>query len=149
MLCKPPSKPLLSIHRSSSKNICVVSAVFEERQSQKRSFYSYVHTLHSYNLTFSLSKYTYILNTTESVPSSELGPLQPLSRERVCPPPEPKGGHTRMRVRGWGVPIRMTGEKAKHPVYSVHHPFISLLMLLQSQIVIFESLFKTTSLFHA
>ncbi len=37
----------------------------------------------------------------------------PLSRERVCLPPGTKGvGHTRLRVRGWGVLIRMTGEKA-------------------------------------
>jgi hypothetical protein len=29
------------------------------------------------------------------------------------PPPEPKGGgHTRLRVRGGGVPIRTIGEKA-------------------------------------
>jgi hypothetical protein len=38
------------------------------------------------------------------VPSSELGLPQPLSRKRVCPPPRTKrvGGHTRLRLRGWG-----------------------------------------------
>ncbi len=40
------------------------------------------------------------------VPSLELGLSHPLSRQRVfLPPPEPKGGgHTRVRVRGWGSP---------------------------------------------
>jgi len=42
----------------------------------------------------------------------------PLSRKRECSPPltpqpEPKGeAHTRLRVKGWGAPIRTTGEKA-------------------------------------
>ncbi len=36
----------------------------------------------------------------------------PLSPASVPLPPEPKRGeHTRMRVRGWGVPIPTTGEK--------------------------------------
>ncbi len=40
------------------------------------------------------------------------GTPHPLSRKRVCPPPEPKRGgeHTRLRVRG--VPIPTTWEKA-------------------------------------
>jgi hypothetical protein len=37
------------------------------------------------------------------VPSSELGLSQPLSRQRVCPSPRTGvGGHTRLRMRGWG-----------------------------------------------
>ncbi len=38
---------------------------------------------------------------TVSVPSSELGP--PLTQASVSPP-EPRGGHTRLRVRGVGDP---------------------------------------------
>ncbi len=40
-------------------------------------------------------------STTVYVPSSELGLSQHLSRQRVCPSRQ-KGGHTRLRVRGWG-----------------------------------------------
>jgi hypothetical protein len=38
----------------------------------------------------------------------------PLSRKRVCPPWNQKGGHTRLWLKGWGaeVPIPTTGEKA-------------------------------------
>jgi hypothetical protein len=45
-------------------------------------------------------------STTVYVPSSELGPPRPLShKECAPPPPEPmEGGHTRLRVRGWGSP---------------------------------------------
>ncbi len=32
----------------------------------------------------------------------------------------------RLRVRGWGVPIRTTGEKALHCVYSVKTPIINI-----------------------
>jgi hypothetical protein len=40
------------------------------------------------------------------VPSSESRLSQPLSRQRVCPPPHNRGGggYTRLRVRGWGSP---------------------------------------------
>ncbi len=31
-----------------------------------------------------------------------VGPFQPLSRQRVRPSPRTRGGHTRLRVRGWG-----------------------------------------------
>ncbi len=43
--------------------------------------------------------------------SSELGPPRnPLTRRRVCPPPLiPGEGHTRLRERGWEVPIRTRG----------------------------------------
>ncbi len=38
-------------------------------------------------------------------PLVRIGSPPPLSRKRVCPPLEPKGGiHTGLRVRGWGVP---------------------------------------------
>ncbi len=39
-------------------------------------------------------------------PSSELGLSQALSRQRVCPSPQNRvgGGHTCLRVRGWGSP---------------------------------------------
>ncbi len=53
---------------------------------------------------------TYIKSTTVYVPLSELGLSQPLSRQRVCPSPQHRGGgggggeHTRLRVRGWGSP---------------------------------------------
>jgi hypothetical protein len=38
------------------------------------------------------TKYVYIKNTTVYVPSSELGLSQPLSRQRVCPSPQNRGG---------------------------------------------------------
>ncbi len=40
--------------------------------------------------------------------------LEPLSRKRMCSSPrEPKvEGHNRLRVRGWGIPIRTNGEEA-------------------------------------
>jgi hypothetical protein len=45
----------------------------------------------------------------------------PLSRKRVCTPTRNQRGDSRLRVRGWGVPNRMTGEKAYCPLclYSV------------------------------
>jgi hypothetical protein len=51
---------------------------------------------------------------TVYVPSSELGLSQLFSRQRVCTSPQNRGGggaHTRLRVRGWGVPIPTIGEK--------------------------------------
>jgi hypothetical protein len=53
------------------------------------------------------TKYLYIQSTTVYVPSSELGLPQPLSRKQACPlPPNQRagGGHTRLRVGGWGSP---------------------------------------------
>ncbi len=52
------------------------------------------------------TKYVYIKSTTVYVPLSELGLfLPPLSLASECaPPPGTKGGHTRLRVRGWGSP---------------------------------------------
>ncbi len=44
----------------------------------------------------------YIKSSTVHVPSSELGLSQPLSRQRVAPPPRRGGGHTRQGERGWG-----------------------------------------------
>ncbi len=38
-------------------------------------------------------------------------PPHPLSRKRVCPPRNQRGGHIFLRAREWGVPIRTTGEK--------------------------------------
>jgi hypothetical protein len=44
-------------------------------------------------------------STTVYVPSSELGLSQPLSLQQVYPSPQNRGGgHTRLRVRGWGSP---------------------------------------------
>ncbi len=59
-------------------------------------------------------------------PFVRIGSPPPLSHKRVCVPP-PLGtkwggqapGNTRLRVRGRGVPIRTSGEKALHSVYSV------------------------------
>jgi hypothetical protein len=51
-----------------------------------------------------------------------LPPNPSLSPANVPLPPEPKGGHTghtRLRVRGWGVPIPTTGEKAQHSAYTL------------------------------
>jgi hypothetical protein len=46
-----------------------------------------------------------IKSTTVYFPSSELGLSQSLSRQRVCPSPQNRGGgHTRLRARGWGSP---------------------------------------------
>ncbi len=60
-----------------------------------------------------VTKYTCIKSITVCVPSSELGLSQPLSRQRVCPPPpNQRGGGT--LACGWGVggvPIPTTGEK--------------------------------------
>jgi hypothetical protein len=52
------------------------------------------------------TKYLYIKSTTVYVPSSALGLSQPISRQRVCPPPRTGGGggHTGLRVRCWGSP---------------------------------------------
>ncbi len=47
-----------------------------------------------------ITKYLYMQSTTVYVPSSELELPQPISRKRVCPPKG--GGHTRLRLRGWG-----------------------------------------------
>ncbi len=49
-----------------------------------------------------------------SVPSSELEPSQPLSRQRVCPSPGTKAGAHWGGGGGvgGGVPIPTTGEKA-------------------------------------
>ncbi len=59
------------------------------------------------------TKYVYIKSTTVFVPSSKLGLSQPLYRQRVCPSPQNRGGgHTRLRERGWGVPIPTTWGKA-------------------------------------
>jgi hypothetical protein len=49
------------------------------------------------------------MSTTVYVPSLELGLPHPFSRKRVCPPPPdqrvgPGGGHTRLRLKGWGSP---------------------------------------------
>jgi hypothetical protein len=43
----------------------------------------------------------------------------PLSQASGSPPREPKeGGNTRLRVRGWGIPVQTTGEKAWHFIFS-------------------------------
>ncbi len=58
-------------------------------------------------------------------PFVQIGSPHPLSRKRVChgsPLPlwnQKVGGNTRQGVRGRGEPIRTTGEKAWHSVYSV------------------------------
>jgi hypothetical protein len=54
------------------------------------------------HLCISSTKYIYIYTKciTVSVPSSELGP--PYTSSEYVPAPEPKGGHTRLRLRGWG-----------------------------------------------
>jgi hypothetical protein len=57
--------------------------------------------------TVGLTKYVYTLSTTLSaVPLSDLGPSHPLSRKRMCPPPEPKGKGTYSVADEWvEVPI--------------------------------------------
>ncbi len=72
---------------------------------------SIVLVLYSYLL---ITKYVYIKSTTVYVPSSELGLSQPLSRQRVFPSPQERGGGTTLSC-GWGVggvPILTTGVKA-------------------------------------
>ncbi len=62
----------------------------------------------------------YMQSARLSTQSSALGHPTPLSRERMLLPPlDPRAEHTRFRVRRWEVPIRTTGEKAQHSVYSV------------------------------
>ncbi len=55
---------------------------------------------------YCIAQSTYIIkSTTVYVPSSELGLSQHLSRQRVCPSPQNRGGgHTRLPLRGWGSP---------------------------------------------
>jgi hypothetical protein len=49
------------------------------------------------------STYFFYLEYHSVCSPSELGPPHPLSRKRLCPPPEPKGGgYTRLRVREGG-----------------------------------------------
>ncbi len=53
------------------------------------------------------TKYTYIPRVLQCLsprPYWELGPITPISRKRVPPPGTTGGGHTRLRVRGWGSP---------------------------------------------
>jgi hypothetical protein len=40
----------------------------------------------------------------ECCPIVGIGTPRPLSRLRVCPPRTKRGGHTRLRLRGWGSP---------------------------------------------
>jgi hypothetical protein len=58
--------------------------------------HTYCHKVHLYTAQ----------STKVYVPSSELGLSHPLSRQRVGPSPRYQrgGGHTRLRVRGWGSP---------------------------------------------
>jgi hypothetical protein len=49
----------------------------------------------------SSTKYIYTKGITVSVPSPELGPPIPQTSMSV-PPNQRGGGHTRLRVRGWG-----------------------------------------------
>jgi hypothetical protein len=41
----------------------------------------------------------------------------PHARKSPPPPRIKGGGHNRLQVTGWGIPIRTTGGKAKHSVY--------------------------------
>ncbi len=51
------------------------------------------------------TKYVYIKSTTVFVSSSELGPPDPSLASECAPTPRTGGGgHTRLRVRGWGSP---------------------------------------------
>jgi hypothetical protein len=54
-------------------------------------------------------------------PLVPIGTPHPLYRKRVFSSPRTQSEtrHTRLLVRGWGVPIRTTGEKAQNSVYSV------------------------------
>jgi hypothetical protein len=45
-----------------------------------------------------------------SAQSPELGPLPPHPQASVAPPFGTKGGHTRLRGRGWADPIPTKGE---------------------------------------
>jgi hypothetical protein len=53
----------------------------------------------------------YTQSTTVSVPS-HWDPTHPLSCKQVVHPWYQRGGYTHLQVKGLGVPIRMTGEKA-------------------------------------
>jgi hypothetical protein len=54
-------------------------------------------------------------------PLVRIGSALSLSRKRVCPPLRKQGGSATLACgeRGWADPIRTTGEKAWHSVYSV------------------------------
>jgi hypothetical protein len=49
--------------------------------------------------------------------SHQLRKVTPCTQESVSPPPEGGMGHSLLRLRGQGVPIRMTEENALHSVY--------------------------------
>jgi hypothetical protein len=85
------------------------------------------------------TKYINVKSTTV-YHSSELGLSHPLSRQRVCPsPPEPKrgGGHTRLRVRGWGCPASQVRRRPKcdqiAPSHPLSWPCVSDLLLLKGE----------------
>jgi hypothetical protein len=70
-------------------------------------------TRRGYGYILQPTKYVYIKSTTVYVPSSELGLSQPLSRQRVCPSPQNRGGGVHSPAgEGLGVPIPTAGEKA-------------------------------------
>jgi hypothetical protein len=76
-----------------------------EKNTGKASLAKLCLTFKFYHLIHENTKYVNIKSTTVYVPSSELGISQPLSRQRVCPSHQNRGGgHTRPRVRGWGIP---------------------------------------------
>ncbi len=80
-------------------------------------------------------------NSVQYVPSSELGLSYHLSRQRVCPFPRNKGwvgGHTHMRVRGWGSPNSDDWKKLStlcwrsivfFPVKFVHFDFLNIVTI--------------------
>jgi hypothetical protein len=52
-------------------------------------------------------------------PVFRIGSPRPLTHKRVLPPFGSRGGHTRLRERGWGEPIRTKGRTIWYSSYSI------------------------------
>jgi hypothetical protein len=90
-------------------------------------------------------------HSTVYVPSSELGLPRPLSRKRVCPSQgQGVGGHTRLRLRGWGSSNSDDWRTSLALCLNVTHPCYRYTLLVQvtSLFKYLMSTFIVTVYFH-